>query len=818
MNSSNTQQVNDMICGNEQVEPPGDEASVLRDLQIHQLELEMQNLELRAARDDLETYACRFTELYDFAPVAYFSLSNQGVIRQLNLMAAKMLGAERDRLLGSKLSERLCPASQKALSRFLIQSFGLQPTEPCRLQLRSIKGHRHWLRINGALSPNGMVCRIAAMDITALHDAETTSEEKNDDLRHIFNLSLDMLGLAGSDGRFTRVNPAFERVLGHSACSLVRQNFLNFVHPDDRHETVTAMELLREGKPVLDFVNRSRRADGQYRWIEWRAVPSRSETYIALGRDITCRKEAEDAIKLSEQKFRSIVESMPTAMYLYEIGEDGVMLLAGANPAADREMAMNHENLLGKSAEEAFPGLIGTGIPEMFREIALGKLGPQTFVCRYDAPQLEGFYEVRAFQTNPGTMVAAFANVSERIRVENEQKKSQDELELRVQRRTAQLQDRTRQLRALACELTVAEERERQRIAGLIHDHLQQMLVAALLNLGMLRQKMTDRPEEEEFAQIETILRDSIETTRSLTAELSPTVLHQCGLAAALKWLGCWCQQKYGLVVEVEVEEDLNPSQEASISLFHSVREMLFNTVKHSGVKRAKVRMSRPDFGAVQIEVEDHGNGFDLLQVRAREGQEGGFGLFNVRERVELLGGRFEIESSPGHGSRFTIWIPELTEQPPMRKPAAAVEPDSQGHPQLAVRCRSDLRDHDKQIRLIIADDHPVVREGLARLLHATEGFEVVAQAEDGLEAVRLARQWKPDYVIMDLNMPKLDGCHATAVIVREMPEVRVLGLSTDADKELRAAMIRAGAVDLFHKSISSAKLVDALRCGLQPG
>jgi CheY-like chemotaxis protein/anti-sigma regulatory factor (Ser/Thr protein kinase) len=377
------------------------------------------------------------------------------------------------------------------------------------------------------------------------------------------------------------------------------------------------------------------------------------------------------------------------------------------------------------------------------------------------------------------------------------------------------LQDRTRQLRALACELTLAEERERQRIAGLIHDHLQQMLVAALLNLGMLRQKLADIPVAEDFGQIEAILRDAVETTRSLTAELSPTVLHQCGLAAALKWLGSWCQQKYGLVVDVDVDEELNPGQEASISLYHCVREMLFNTVKHSGVERASVQMSRPEFGSVLIEVQDGGHGFDLDEVRAREGQEGGFGLFNVRERVELLGGRLEVESSPGNGCRFTIWIPELSDADDFQGASSKMTSTAVEHG-LPLPPLSTLLEAGKSIRLMIADDHPVVREGLARLLQSTEGFEVVAQASDGSEAVRLARECQPDFVIMDLNMPHLDGFQATAAIIREVPKTRVLGLSTHADAEQRAAMIRAGAVDLFHKNISSAKLIAALRGGLQ--
>ncbi len=146
--------------------------------------------------------------------------------------------------------------------------------------------------------------------------------------------------------------------------------------------------------------------------------------------------------------------------------------------------------------------------------------------------------------------------------------------------------------------------------------------------------------------------------SRSLTTELSPPVLQQCGLAEAFKWLKNRSMEQYGLMVDLDTSEDINPGLEAGVVLFRAVSELLFNIVKHAGVKTAGIRIEKTRDGGAKVEVIDQGSGFDPDKVRAQEGATGGFGLFNIRERLEMLGGRFEIESSPGCGSRFTLWAP----------------------------------------------------------------------------------------------------------------------------------------------------------------
>lgn len=513
--------------------------------------------------------------------------------------------------------------------------------------------------LSGVLSPNGLVGRLEAAD-------DPAAGGRDEDLDRIRHLANDIISVCDMEGRLVRINPAFERLLGHSGGELAGRSCFEFVHPDDIAPTREAMGVFRKGGDVLDFINRQRCGDGGFRWVEWRATAFRGQLVFALGRDITERKRTEDALRESEERFRSIVESSPMAMYLYQLSEDDRLVLVGSNPAADRETGIRHETLYGKTVEEAFPKLAGTSVPAMYKEVAKGEIGSQSFVIRYDDERIAGHFEVRVFQTAPRAIVVAFTNVSERMMVEEELRRTREELESIVQQRTAQLQKRTLQLQALASELTQAEERERRRIAGLIHDDLQQTLVAASLNLRMLKTSAASAAAAADIERVGQMLRDAIAMSRTLTSELSPPVLQQCGLSAAFQWLRTWCMEKYGLELEMDVEDDINPGTEAAVVLFRSVRELLFNIVKHAGVKSACLGMWRTADG-VAIEVSDAGAGFDPLDVRAREGASGGFGLFSIRERLELLGGSFDAESAPGHGSRFKLKVPAV--------PAATIKP-----------------------------------------------------------------------------------------------------------------------------------------------
>ena len=229
-------------------------------------------------------------------------------------------------------------------------------------------------------------------------------------------------------------------------------------------------------------------------------------------------------------------------------------------------------------------------------------------------------------------------------------------LEQRVGERTAKAVEQAKKLRLLSAQLSLAEEAERRRIAEMLHEDLQQLLVAARMQLAALC-RTRDASEREPIArEIADALERSFRLTRSLSVELAPPVLYEHGLAAALEWLAAETGKNYNVKVTVEAESSANPeAADVRIFLFRAVRELLLNSVKHTAGSAVHVTMRhlRPD--KIRIIVADGGPGFDpaLLDDKRTSSQK--FGLFNIRERVSSFGGEFHINSSPKRGTQITL-------------------------------------------------------------------------------------------------------------------------------------------------------------------
>jgi DNA-binding NarL/FixJ family response regulator/signal transduction histidine kinase len=372
-------------------------------------------------------------------------------------------------------------------------------------------------------------------------------------------------------------------------------------------------------------------------------------------------------------------------------------------------------------------------------------------------------------------------------------------------------EQRAEQLRALAAELVQAEQRERRRLAKVLHDHLQQLLVGAKFNVGALKAKVKTKMQQETTRILAETLDEAIKAARSLTAELSPPILHDRGLGPALEWLGRQMHEKHGLTVAVHADDYAEPeAEEIRIFLFEAARELLFNAVKHAGIDHADVRLSRIEGDRIMLTVADDGAGFDPRRLDAVGGSEGGFGLFSIRERLGYLGGHMTVDSAPGRGTRFTLVTP-LRLAVTIEAGKAAAEPPA-GRADAAVQAEAVLLSAGPRIRVLLADDHAVMREGMACLLREQPDIEIVGQASDGQEAVDLARQLKPDVVIMDVAMPHLDGLAATRLIMGEMPQVRVIGLSLHEAADMADAMRAAGAAAYLSKAGPADDLLAAIR------
>jgi len=232
-------------------------------------------------------------------------------------------------------------------------------------------------------------------------------------------------------------------------------------------------------------------------------------------------------------------------------------------------------------------------------------------------------------------------------------------LERRVARRTAEAVERAQKLRLLSAELSLAEEAERRRIAEMLHEDLQQLLVAARMQLAALCRTQDAAQREPIAREIADVLERSFELTRSLSVELAPPVLYEHGLAAALEWLAAETRKNYNIEVTVEADFSANPkTADVRIFLFRAVRELLLNSAKHAGGSAVHIKMQhrRPD--KVRIIVTDEGPGFDPNSLDDKQTASQTVGLPNIRDRASSFGGEFHINSGPKRGTRITLSLP----------------------------------------------------------------------------------------------------------------------------------------------------------------
>jgi signal transduction histidine kinase len=226
----------------------------------------------------------------------------------------------------------------------------------------------------------------------------------------------------------------------------------------------------------------------------------------------------------------------------------------------------------------------------------------------------------------------------------------------RAQRKLLAYQKR---LRDLASEMSLAEERQRRRIAIELHDQVTQNLILFKINLGKLREKELPGESVKSLDEIYKHLDQIIHNMRSLTFDLGSPTLYELGLEAAVReYLNEEIQQKHGL--KTIFEDDAQPKpldDDVCVLLYHAVRELLINVVKHAKARYVKVSFSK-DNDHIRINVVDDGIGFKPPSEGFGLGKTAGFGLFSIRERLSYLGGTANIESRPGHGTAVTLRAP----------------------------------------------------------------------------------------------------------------------------------------------------------------
>ena len=514
------------------------------------------------------------------------------------------------------------------------------------------------------------------------------------------------------------------------------------------------------------------------------------------------------ALHFSEERYRTVVEDQTEMIARFL--PDGTYTFV--NEVFCRFFGKSHDELLGRSW---LPQAIDEDLPRI--ESALQQLSPANRVVVIENRVHDAAGNIRwiqfinrGFFDEQGVLLETqsvgrditdrkesdtlLADLNERLEEEVTERTSEltmintsllREIEerLRIEQEILEQQQR---LLEMGQELAMTEERERDRIAAELHDQVSQRLVLARMKVEALGRRLLSPALEKTAEGICDLLDETIRDTRSLTAQIRPPLLAGAGLEAAVAWLGEELHEQYGL--RMEFSDDHEPkalAYDIRSTLFQSIRELLVNVVKHAQISLVQVEMRREGRHLVII-VADAGVGFDLAEAHSRKARSGGFGLFNIRQKIEYLGGAFQVESQPGAGTRGIIRMP---------LPSAEAVGDSQG-----------------KLKLLLVDDQSFVREGLRALVELEPDLVVVAEAGSGRSAITLAREQRPDVVIMDLNMSDMNGIDATRAITTELPGVRVVAFSVESDRRYIVEVLKAGASGYVLKDSSFTVLATAIR------
>jgi PAS domain S-box-containing protein len=534
----------------------------------------------------------------------------------------------------------------------------------------------------------------------------------------------------------------------------------------------------------------------------------------------------QEAVRHGEERFRLLVNSIKDYSIIL-LSPEGIV--TSWNPGARLIEGYEAQEIIGRHfscfyTEEA----IQRGYPGLELQIAatVGQHEDEGWRVRRDRTTYWANVVLSALKDESGRLTA-FArvtrDVSERKAAEEQLREVAAGLEQRVEERTQELVQSQQRLRELATELTLTEQRERKRLAGELHDYLAQLLVLMRMKIRQASPRIPDPNATALLKEADQAITDSLNYTRSLVAELAPPALQEFGLIEGFGWLADQ-MKTHGLSVSVHkhLPRIVLPDDQA-VLVFQSVRELLFNVLKHAGTGHAELAVASTQEGELIITVTDQGHGFDPAELSNRSEERKRFGLFSVRERMEAMGGRLVVEARPREGTTvqliFPYWpatattadtsalSPRLSALSTPGTQHAALQEDTS-----ALRTQpSALQESAGSLRIVLADDHAMVRQGLRSILDAYQNVSVVGEAADGEEALELARLLRPDVIVMDVNMSKMDGIEATRRIKAEWPSILVVGLSFSSPSQIEPLLLQAGASRYVSKDAAGDQLYEAI-------
>lgn len=518
-------------------------------------------------------------------------------------------------------------------------------------------------------------------DITESKRVQEALRESDERFRSLFHKGAVPMAVTATDSRLIAINAAFCEMLGYTEAELAGLSFYEITHPDDHAANKVGIDAVVNGeRESFRMEKRYITKDSRVIWVDMSTASVRDTSgkvlYIVThAPEITERKKAEQELIDSQTRFsRSFYASpLPTVISTIDEGR-----LIDFNERWLTVLGYTREEMIGRTVGELLIRNPEDRKPFIKKLKKKGSLKEELIQIRTRDGQLRDVLWSAEMINISGqkVMLSQFHDLTERKRMEEDLREAKEKLEAKVQERTAQLTEinrsllaeiherklsekrlrsAQRNLRAMAAEIVLAEERSRQNFATDLHDTVVQTLGAAKLRTELLRDHVV--PDGSQYLdELRNMLSRSITEARLIMAEMSPPVLYELGFSPAVEWLAEQISAQHDLDISVEAWDHEPSMHEVQVLLFQAARELLMNVVKHAKAEKAIVSI-RGDKKNIRVTVKDDGSGFDG-NVSFRTDSSSGFGLFSIRERLKHLGGRLIIKSRPGGGTSVSITAP----------------------------------------------------------------------------------------------------------------------------------------------------------------
>ena len=486
-------------------------------------------------------------------------------------------------------------------------------------------------------------------DITERKRAEEETIKAKAQIENYLKVAGVMLAATDEKENITIMNDMGYEILGYKEGELIGKNWFDTLVPEKiRKEIRDIYNQLMSGdvKPVEYYENPLLTKDGEEKIIAFHNTVLRNPDnkivgVVFSGEDITERKRAEEALQESEEKFRTIFDNTTDGILLADIENKKFL---DSNKMFCQMLGYSLEEIKNIGVMDIHPEEDLPYVIEQFEKQSQKEI---TLAIDIPVKKKDGSVFYADINSAPITLagktylMGVFRDITERKKTEEK------------------LLDYQRQLKALASQLTLAEEHERYRIATELHDRIAQSLVVSKLRLETVRDSDSSADLAKVLNETAKSIEQIIQDVRLLMFELSSPILNELGFEDAVaEWLTEQIDKKHDIATEFE--DDGQPKSlddDVLAVLFRDVRELLVNAVKHAHATKIKVSVRRVN-EQICVSVEDNGVGLNPAKTLSMAVRTGRFGLFSIREQLEELGGHLEIKSTPGHGTKITVTAP----------------------------------------------------------------------------------------------------------------------------------------------------------------